>query len=191
MKGMHVKLTFTFTTMGNCFPLVVTVMGLTKKEMPRKDFVHMEIPGLCISGGGVSVNSSQQVGHLFLMGNMEGAEKAQFRYYQEHILIPGINLQCKNYCNFDIAAGMTIPDMVIVVAWCDRDVIICLHPPPPCRPPKDVMACNARLYNPRHHLAPVQVAGAGVELGRCQREEERGGVGGRCCLGVAMILSLH
>ncbi len=53
---------------------------------------------------------------------MEGAKKACFRYYQEHILIPGINLQCKNYCNYDIAAGMTIPDALTAVAWCDGDM---------------------------------------------------------------------
>jgi hypothetical protein len=40
--------------MGNCFPLVVTVAGLTEKEMPGKDFVHVQIPGLCIGGGGVT-----------------------------------------------------------------------------------------------------------------------------------------
>jgi hypothetical protein len=67
MNGLCVKLTFTFTAMGNCFPLVVTVAGLTEKEMPGKDFVHVEIPGLCIGGGGVSVDSNQQSGHLFLM----------------------------------------------------------------------------------------------------------------------------
>ncbi len=122
MNGMRVKLTFTFTAMGNCFPLVVTVMGLTKKEMPRKDFVHVEIPGLCIGGGGVSVDSSQQVGRLFLMRNTEGAKKTCFRYYQEHILIPEINLQRKNYCIFDIAAGTIIPDSVTAVAWCDGDM---------------------------------------------------------------------
>jgi hypothetical protein len=40
MNGMHVKLTFTFTAMGNCFPLVVTVTGLTEKEMPAFVSVH-------------------------------------------------------------------------------------------------------------------------------------------------------
>jgi hypothetical protein len=73
MSGMRVKLTFTFTAMGNCFPLVVTVTGLTEWDMSGKDFVHVEIPGLCIGGGGVSVNSSEQCGHLFLMRNTEGA----------------------------------------------------------------------------------------------------------------------
>jgi hypothetical protein len=53
------------------------------------------------------------------MRNTEGAKKACFGYYQEHILIPGINLQRKKYCNFDITAGTTIPDMATAVAWCD------------------------------------------------------------------------
>ena len=122
MSGMRVKLTFTFTAMGNCFPLVVTVTGLTEWEMNGKDFVHIEIPGLCIGGGGVSVDSSEQCGHLFLMRNTEGAEKARFKYYHEKILIHGINLQRKKFCNFDIAAGSSIPDKATAVAWCDGDL---------------------------------------------------------------------
>ncbi len=34
MSGMRVKLTFTFSTMGTCFPLVCTVTGVTEREMP-------------------------------------------------------------------------------------------------------------------------------------------------------------
>jgi hypothetical protein len=102
--------------MENCFPLVVTVAGLTGKEMPGKDFVHVMIPRLCNGGGGVSVDSNQLLGHLFLMRNIEGAKKACFRYYQEHILFPGINMQLKKYCNFDITAGTTIPDTATAVA---------------------------------------------------------------------------
>jgi hypothetical protein len=36
MSGMRVKLTFTFTAMGNCFPLVVTVTGLTNKKCLKR-----------------------------------------------------------------------------------------------------------------------------------------------------------
>ena len=116
MNEMRVKLTFMFTAMGNCFPLVVTVAGLTEWEMSGKDFSHVEIPGLCIRGGGVSVDSGKLCGHLFLMRNTKGAEKARFKYYQEKILIPGINLQRKKYCDFDIAAGTLIPDKATAVA---------------------------------------------------------------------------
>ena len=55
---------FSFTAGGNSFPVAVTVSGLTKKEMPPgEDFIHVEIPGMCIGGGdvGVGVGSSQQV----------------------------------------------------------------------------------------------------------------------------------
>ncbi len=54
--------------------------------MAGQEFVHSEIPGLCIGGGGVSVDSNTQVAHLFLMKNTEGAKKAHFKYYQEQIL---------------------------------------------------------------------------------------------------------
>ena len=56
------------------------------------------------------------------MCTIEGAEKARFKYYQEKMLIPGINLQKKKYCNFDIAAGASIPDKAAAVAWSDGDL---------------------------------------------------------------------
>jgi hypothetical protein len=56
------------------------------------------------------------------MRNTEGAEKAWFKYYQEKILIPGINLLRRKYCNFDIAAGTSIPDKATAVAWCNGDL---------------------------------------------------------------------
>jgi hypothetical protein len=102
--------------------LAVTVVGLTKNKIPGKDFVHVQIPGLCIGGGGVSVDSNQQSGHLFLMRSTEGAKKACFRYYQEQILILEINLRRMKYCDFDINAGTTIPNKATVVAWCDGDM---------------------------------------------------------------------
>ena len=89
MNDMQVKLTFSFTAGGNSLPIAVTVSGLTKKEMPSgEDFIHVKIPGMCIGGGdvGVGIGSSQQVGHLFLMRNTDGAEKERFKYYQKHIL---------------------------------------------------------------------------------------------------------
>ncbi len=70
------KLTFTFTAMGNCFPLVVTMTGLRGEELSGQDFVHVEIPGLCIGEGGVSVDSNDLCGHLFFMHNTEGVKKA-------------------------------------------------------------------------------------------------------------------
>jgi hypothetical protein len=34
----------------------------------------VEIPGLCIGGGGVSVGPNELCGHLFLMRNTEGTK---------------------------------------------------------------------------------------------------------------------
>jgi hypothetical protein len=75
--------------------------------------------------------------------------------------------------------------------WSPSSSLFASIPPLLAAPPKDVTARDARLDNPRRHLAPVQVTGVGVKLCRCQREEERGGVGGgRRCRGIAMILPL-
>ncbi len=75
MSGMHVKLTFTFSVMGTCFPLVCTVTCLSEREMPTgKEFIHVKVPGLCIGGGGANINN-QEVRHLLFMRNTEGAEK--------------------------------------------------------------------------------------------------------------------
>ena len=76
MSGMHDKLTFTFSAMGTCFPLVCTVTGLTEqREMTtRKEFIHIKVPGLCIGGGGVNINN-QEIGHLIFMQNTKGTER--------------------------------------------------------------------------------------------------------------------
>ncbi len=89
MSGMHVKLMFTFSAMGTCFPLVWTVTGLTEQEMPTgEEFLHVRVPGLCIGGGGVNINN-QEVSHLLFMRTSKGAETKRFRWYQQEILMPG------------------------------------------------------------------------------------------------------
>ena len=121
MSGMRVKLTFTFYTMGTCFPLVCTVSGLSEREMPTgKEFIHVKVPGPCIGGGGVNINY-QEVGHLLFMRNTEGAEKKGFRWYQQEILMPGINDHRKRFANFDASTTSSIPDELTSVMYCDGD----------------------------------------------------------------------
>ncbi|EJK46578.1 hypothetical protein THAOC_34754 [Thalassiosira oceanica] len=102
-KGMRVKLTFTFSGLGTCLPLVATVAGLTEHEMPDTDFKVVKIPDLCI-GGGVDVDSNRH-GYLILMRGGEGADLKRFRWYQEHILIPGIKAHRLKYGGFDSDSG--------------------------------------------------------------------------------------
>jgi hypothetical protein len=91
MSGMQVKITFTFSAMGTCFLLVCTVTGITEREMPTgQEFIHVKVPSLCIGGGGVNINNAK-VGHVLFMQNTEGAKKKRFKWYQQEILIPGIN----------------------------------------------------------------------------------------------------
>jgi hypothetical protein len=98
MSGMRAKLTFTFSAMGTCFPLVCTVTGLTEREMPTgKEFIHVKVPDLCIVGSGVNINN-QEVGHLLFMRNTKGAKRRDLdgiskRYYCQESMIAGNILQ--------------------------------------------------------------------------------------------------
>ena len=65
-KGMRVKLTFTFSALGTCLPLVATVTGLTEHEMPDTDFKVVKIPDLCIGGGGECSNNTLFLLHMAL-----------------------------------------------------------------------------------------------------------------------------
>ena len=59
MKSLQVKLRFTFTAVGNCFLLVVTLVRHRVKEMLWKDFVNVQIPRLCTGGGNCNAYHSQ------------------------------------------------------------------------------------------------------------------------------------
>jgi hypothetical protein len=107
--------------MGTCFPLVCTVIGLTEREMPTgKDFFHVKVPGLCIRFGGVNINN-EEVDHLLFMRNNKGAEKKRFRWYQQKILLPGINDYRKWFAKFGAFTMSSIPDKLTAVTYCDGD----------------------------------------------------------------------
>jgi hypothetical protein len=121
MSGMRVKLTFTFSAMGTCFPLDGTVAGLNEREMPTgKEFIPVKVSGLCIGGGGVNINN-QEVGHLLFMRNTVGAEKKRFLWYQRTILFPGINDHFKWFAKFEASSMSSIPDKLTAVSYCDGD----------------------------------------------------------------------
>jgi hypothetical protein len=121
MSGMHVKLTFNFSAMVTCFPLVCTVTGLAEWEMPTgEEFFHVKVPGLCIGSGGVNGNN-QEVSHLLFMCNTKGAKKKRFRWYQQGILMPGITNHWKRFAKYDGCTLNSIPDKLTAVTYCDGD----------------------------------------------------------------------
>jgi len=121
MKGMRVDMTFSFSAAGTCLPVVVTVSGLSEQELPGTDFLDLEVPGLCIGGGGVSV-SNEQVGHVLFMRSTEKAKQKRFEWYQENILVPGINDHRMTYDEFDASLNTAIPAEETAVSWCDGDI---------------------------------------------------------------------
>ena len=55
MKGMRVKLTFTFSGAGTSAPLFITVTSMSEKELPLDKSLLVEVKGLYIGGGGINV----------------------------------------------------------------------------------------------------------------------------------------
>jgi len=94
---MRVRLLLTFSAMGTCFPLIYTVTGLTGREMPMgMGFIHVKVPGLCIGGGDVNINN-QRIGHVLFMKNTKSMENKRCKWYQQEILLPGINDHLKRF----------------------------------------------------------------------------------------------
>lgn len=114
MNGMRVKLTFTFSGLGNVMPIVVTVSGLTEKEMPNGlDFIDAKVPGL--SGG-------NRDGYLLFMRNTKGAHVERAKWYQKTVLFPQIAKDRKKYGKFDESTGRAIPDKLTAISASDSDL---------------------------------------------------------------------
>lgn len=124
MKGMRVKLTFTFSAVGTCVPLFVSVCGLTERELPEEECVILDIEGLCVGGGGVNVGCNTK-GYLVLMRGgsaNEGADKKRYKYYRDNILLPFISETRKTYDQFDDTDDKNIPNNLTAAGWCDGDL---------------------------------------------------------------------
>ncbi len=85
-----------------------------------KELIHVKVPGLCIGGVGVNINN-QEVGHLIFMRNTKGAEKKRFRWYQQEVLMPGINDHWKRFAKIDTSTLTSIPDKMTAMTYCDGD----------------------------------------------------------------------
>ncbi len=66
-------------------------------------------------------NCYQKVGHLLFIRNTKGAKKKRFRWYQQEILLPGINDHCKWFVKFDASTISSTLDQMTAVTYCDGE----------------------------------------------------------------------
>jgi len=96
MSGMRVKRHLIMNARGDTAPAVYSFNGLTDAEMPGdQDIIIWAVKGLCIGGYGAS--SSTEVGYVVFKRGVKGAEKKQFRWMREDVLIPWIRLLRRKY----------------------------------------------------------------------------------------------
>ena len=87
MNGLRVKLTYTFTSIGTMAPIFISVLGLNERELPQDHCISIDIPGLCVGGGGVTVGNNQR-GILMFMRGESGIDKDMYRIYRDEVLLP-------------------------------------------------------------------------------------------------------
>ena len=56
------------------------------------------------------------------MRNMEGAENEYVQWYQDTILLPGINDHCTQFGKYDDKSGREYPYKLTAVTWCNGDL---------------------------------------------------------------------
>ena len=87
--------------------------------MPKDEFIIWEVKGLCINRYGA--HRSTGVGYVLFMKGTPGAEKKRFQWIRDHVLMPCINWDRKEYGGFDVESGAPMSDEHTAVSWCDGD----------------------------------------------------------------------
>ena len=78
MNGMRVKLTFTFSAIGTCALIFISISGLTPKELPKEACIILQVEGLCIDGGEVSIGNKEK-GYITFTRNDADADKYRYK----------------------------------------------------------------------------------------------------------------
>ena len=119
MKGLRVKMTFTFSAVGTSAPIFITAYGLNEREMPHDKSIIVPLKGLCIGGGGVNM-SGTTIGHVLFMRKQENADSIRYTHYLKNILLPFIQ---ESRFQFDgLEKEDPIPDKLSAVSWCDGNI---------------------------------------------------------------------
>ena len=119
MCGLRVKLTYTFTGAGAMAPIFILVLGLNERELPQDQCVALEIKGVCVGGGGVTMGAKQNDILLFMRGD-KGMDKNRYQIYRDEVLIPFIRESHSEYRGWK--EGSPIPEDMKVVSWCEGDL---------------------------------------------------------------------
>ena len=119
MCDLRVKLSYKFTGAGTMAPIFISVLVLNDRELPQDQCVPVKIPGLCVGGGGVTVDN-KGYGILMFMRGDKGMDKRRYQVYRDEVLLPFIRETRKDFG--DWVEGTPIPEDLKAVSWCDGDL---------------------------------------------------------------------
>ena len=91
MNALRVKLAFTFSAIGACAPLFVSVCELLEKELPHYKCITLVIEMIFIGGEG-SNGGNKDVVHFILMQAIANKydqvpDRQRYKYYKDNLII--------------------------------------------------------------------------------------------------------
>ena len=118
MCDMRVKLTYTFSAAGTTAPIFISILGLTERELPQDLCISLKIKGLCVDGGGLTAESSQEGMILLIRGDVD-YDKVRYTIYRDQFFLPFVAKTKSEYGGWQ--DGTPIPDNLQGVSWKDGE----------------------------------------------------------------------
>ena len=99
--------------------ILINVLGLNERELPKGQCVSLKIPGLCVGGGVVTVGSKGFTILMFIHGE-QGIDKDRYEVYRDEISVPFIQQSRTNFGGWE--KGTPIPEDMESVSWYDGNL---------------------------------------------------------------------
>ena len=113
----------TFTLLGRCAPIFLSVSGLTERELPKSanpnGLLLFEVQGLLMANSVKICNT--QPGYVLLMRSEKGIDVSRYRIYRDSVFLPFVDSIRKEYDQWDGNMNNLQPNM-FVVSWQDGDI---------------------------------------------------------------------
>jgi len=122
--GIRCKFTHTFTMSGISADIFISIAGLSDYELPKnvtpEGILLLEVEGLSIGGGGISVNDRRN-GFVCLMRKEKDIDVARYNIYRNHVFLPFVHHIRQTLDDWNGDIDSLLPKMKIV-SWQDGDI---------------------------------------------------------------------
>ena len=80
--GLRVNITYTFSASGTMAPILISVLGLTERYLPKETISPIKTKDICVGEVGLNVGS-QQYGIIIFMISENAMYKKRYQIYRD------------------------------------------------------------------------------------------------------------